>query len=175
MVAVIGTHSPAPRQPSVTLLRMKPLRLRRLTLGEQALAREVFGDGIAPARVRILSVPVWNRAFVAGPSLIVWPAATVRADFSDPETPLRVQGVFVHELTHVWQAQNGVGLLLSKIKAGDGDAAYAYDLTEGPDFPALNIEQQAMVVEHAFMASRGGRSPHPADLYARASPHWRRT
>ena len=152
---------------------MKPLTLRRLTEGEHALACEVFGAGIAPERVRILALPVWNRAFVAGPGLIVWPAATVRVDFADPDVPLRVQAVFVHELTHVWQAQNGIGLLRAKLRAGDGEAAYAYDLRHGPGFTALNIEQQAMVVEHAFTLSRGGKAPHPAELYAEASVHWR--
>ena len=173
MVALTGTHSPAPRQPSVPASRRKSPVLRRLTDGESALAREVFGAGIAPERVRILALPLWNRAFVAGPGLIVWPAATVRADFADPATPLRVQAVFVHELTHVWQAQNGVRLLLAKIKAGDRDESYAYDLSGELEFPAMNIEQQAMVVEHAFLVSRGGKAPQGADLYAAASAHWR--
>lgn len=174
-MAHTGTRSPihVNSQQPVPPVRMKPLRLRRLTEGEGELALEVFGAAIAPARVRILALPVWNRAFVAGPGLIVWPAATVRADFADPATPLRVQAVFVHELTHVWQAQNGINLLLGKLRAGDGAAAYAYDLVNGPAFGALNIEQQAMVVEDAFRLSRGGKAPHDAELYAAASVHWR--
>eukprot|EP01036_Dinobryon_divergens_P011952 gene11952-16089_t len=88
-------------------MRPTPNHPREGVNREQALAHEVFGAGITPGRVRILSLPVWKRAFVAGPGLIVWPAAWVRADFSDPATPLHVQAVFVHELTHVWQAQNG--------------------------------------------------------------------
>ncbi len=151
----------------------KPFRLRRLTAGEQALAHEVFGSGIAPGRVQILSMPVWNRAFVAGPGLIVWPATRVRADFSDPDTPLHIQAVFVHELTHVWQAQNGISLLLAKIKAGDSDAAYRYDLLDSKGFAAMNIEQQAMVVEHAFTLSRGGQAPLTAEDYALAQSAWR--
>ena len=152
--------------------RMKPFAVRRLTPGERALAAEVFGGGLDAARVRILALPVWNRAFVAGPGLIVWPAASAPRDFAD--APLRRQAVFVHELTHVWQAQNGVLLLLAKLKAGDSARAYAYDLERGPEFARLNIEQQAMVVEHAFLASRGGPTPHPAKLYAEAAAHWRR-
>lgn len=155
--------------------RMKPLSLRRLTAGERALAAEMFGEGLDAGGVRILALPVWNRAFVAGPGLIVWPARTVRADFAASETPLSVQAVFMHELTHVWQAQNGVQLLLAKLKAGDSHASYAYDLSAGPEFAALNIEQQAMVVEHAFLASRGARAPHPPELYAQALSQWRRT
>ena len=153
--------------------RMKPLSVRRLTAGERGLAGEMFGPGLDADRVWILALPVWNRAFVAGPALIVWPAATLPADFAAPDVPLWLQAVFVHELTHVWQAQNGVALLLAKIKAGDSAASYAYDLTDGRDFGAMNIEQQAMVVEHAFLASRGGETPHPPALYAEASPSWR--
>jgi hypothetical protein len=145
--------------------------MRRLTAGERALAAEMFGGGLDPGRVRILALPVWNRAFVAGPTLIVWPARTAPLDFATER--LAVQAVFVHELTHVWQAQNGVALLRAKLKAGDSDASYAYDLAVSPDFAALNIEQQAMVVEHAFLASRGERTPHPAELYAKASQAWR--
>ena len=153
----------------------KPPRrwIRPLTPGEQALAAEMFGAGLDAARVRLLAIPLWRRVFVAGPQWMVWPAATIRPDFSAPEVPIRVQGVFVHELTHVWQAQNGVSLLLAKLKAGDGPSAYRYDL-DGPPFEALNIEQQAMVVEHAFLASRGFPAPHPAVRYAELSAAWRR-
>jgi hypothetical protein len=152
--------------------RMRPLSWRRLTAGECALAEEMFGSGLDAGRVRIFAIPVWNRAFVAGPGLIVWPAADARVDFS--AAPLPVQAVFVHELTHVWQAQNGVSLLLSKIKAGDSRASYAYDLAGDADFARLNIEQQAMVVQHSFLSARGAPAPQPAELYARARAGWRR-
>jgi hypothetical protein len=152
---------------------MKPFALRRLTAGERALAAEMFGAALDAARVRLLALPVWNRAFVAGPALIVWPAAGARLDFAAPEVPLRTQAVFVHELAHVWQAQHGVSLILAKLRAGDRASSYAYDLSGGPAFADLNIEQQAMVVEHAFLASRGGQTPHPPELYANARSNWR--
>jgi hypothetical protein len=151
---------------------MKPFARRRLTAAERGLAEEVFGWGLDAGRVRVLALPVWPRAFVAGPGLIVWPAAEAPEDFG--AAPLAVQAVFVHELTHVWQAQNGVGLLAAKLRCGDTAAAYAYDLSGGPDFATLNIEQQAMVVQHAFLASRGARTPHPAQVYAVYAPGWRR-
>jgi hypothetical protein len=160
---------------TMTAGRMKPFAVRRLTPGERALAAEMFGAGLDAARVRILALPVWSRAFVAGPGLAVWPAATAHADFAAIDVPLRIQAVFVHELTHVWQAQHGVSLIWAKIKAGDSNASYAYDLNGERTFAAMNIEQQAMVVEHAFLASRGGQTPHPAALYADASAHWRQS
>jgi hypothetical protein len=131
----------------------------------------MFGAGLDATRVRILAIPVWKRAFVAGPRLIVWPRRSLPTDFA--EAPLGLQATFVHELAHVWQAQNGVRLLVAKLKAGDSPAAYAYDLTADLDFVSLNIEQQATVVEHAFLASRGAPVPRsPAD-YAALSAAWR--
>lgn len=136
----------------------------------------MFGDGLDTARVRLFAQPLsWPvRAFVAGPSLVVWPWRWALADFAGEAVALRAQAVFVHEMVHVWQAQNGVNLLLGKLRAGDGAAAYAYDLAGGPDFKDLNIEQQAMVVEHAFLVSRGGVAPHAPEAYAALSCNWRR-
>lgn len=146
--------------------------LRPLTQGERALAAEVFGASLDTGRVRLLAIPYWSRAFVASGRLVVWPARSMRSDFAAPETPLSVKAVFVHELTHVWQAQRGVNLLLGKLKAGDGPRSYAYDLSAGPSFAELNIEQQAMVVQHAFLLRHGGTAPFPAEAYSAVLPQW---
>lgn len=151
---------------------MRRLGLRRLTPGERVLAAEMFGDGLDAARICILAVPLWPRAFVAGPALMVWPARAAPLDFGD--APLGLQATFVHELTHIWQAQTGANLLLSKIKAGDGAAAYAYELNAETEFARLNIEQQAMVVEHAFLAARGESTPCAPELYANIGCAWGR-
>ena len=82
----------------------------------------------------------------------------------------RPQAVFIHELVHVWQAQNGVNLLTGKLKAGDGPGAYAYPLDERCEWIGLNIEQQAMVVEHRFLLSRGARVPGESAFYDRVCP-----
>ncbi|HYD46127.1 MAG TPA: hypothetical protein VEA79_12750, partial [Phenylobacterium sp.] len=116
----------------------------------------------------------WRRAFVASGRLIVWPWAAAAADFTAETTPLRLQATFVHELVHVWQAQQGVNLLFAKLACGDGPAAYAYEITDGCRFSDLNIEQQAMAVEHAFLARRGARTPYPETAYAAFLPDWLR-
>lgn len=156
----------------MTAALMPPSTFRRLTRGEQDLAREVFGAGLDTGRVRIFAIPLWNRAFVPGGRLIVWPAAGALADFSDAAAPLEAQATFVHELTHVWQAQRGVNLLFAKLRAGDSHAAYCYDL-DACAFTDLNIEQQARVVEHAFLARRGRRTQHVVARYEAESVHWR--
>lgn len=150
---------------------MRAMAWRPLSAGERGLAHEMFGPGLDAARVRLLALPVWPRAFVAGPRLILWPARHALADFAG--APLPVQASFVHELTHVWQAQRGVMLALAKLRAGDAAQAYAYDLADGRAFAELNIEQQASVVEHAFLASRGAATPFARHLYAQAASAWR--
>ena len=150
--------------------RMKPLRLRRLTPGEAALAAEVFEGALDPARVRIFALPLWNRPFVPNGALVVWPASSAYADFS--AAPLWLRSVLVHELVHVWQAQSGVFLPLAKLRAGDGRKAYAYDPNDGRTFDALNIEQQAMIVQHAYMARHGGAAPYEPAVYSRILEAW---
>ncbi|CAN5408207.1 hypothetical protein BH10PSE3_BH10PSE3_42940 [soil metagenome] len=139
--------------------------VRRLSQGERALADAVFGATLDSRRVRVLVIPWWNRPFVAGGGLIVWPDRRRRADFADSAVPVAEQAVFIHELVHVWQAQHGLNLLLAKLRAGDTPAAYAYDLSGQPTFTALNLEQQAMVVEDAFKRAHGLRTPHAAAAY----------
>jgi hypothetical protein len=151
-------------------LRMKPLRWRRFTARERAMAAAVFGPALDTGRVRIFAIPVWNRPFVPGGRLVVWPAASAYADFT--QAPLWLRSVLIHELVHVWQAQSGVFLPLAKLRAGDGEKAYAYDPGDGRPFSALNIEQQAMVVQHAYMTRHGGAAPHDWSVYSRILEAW---
>ena len=134
------------------------------------MCADVFGDGLDVGKVRLFSLPLWPRPFVPNGRLIIWPSTSAMADFSD--APLWLRSVLIHELTHVWQAQKGVFLPLAKLKAGDGQAAYAYDLADGRNFSQLNIEQQAMVVQHAYLAAGGGAAPYDTQAYARILEAW---
>ncbi len=145
--------------------------LRALTDGEAALAREAFGDAVRLDTVRLIGWP-FARAFVAGRwfgrDWIVWPARALVEDFAS--AALGVQGVLVHELTHVWQAQQGVNLLFAKLKAGDSIASYTYDTDDTCRWEGLNIEQQAMLVEHRFHARRGLTAPASLGFYDAVCP-----
>ena len=143
---------------------MPPWTLRRLTSSEVDLAATVFEHHLDASRVRILAIPVWRRAFAVGGSLIVWPARCAPGDFG--EACLSVQSELIHELTHAWQAQIGVNLILAKLRAGDGPGAYDYALAGDSDFGSFNIEQQAMILQHAFLAARSQPAPFPAERYA---------
>lgn len=147
--------------------------IRALTDAERSLATGVFGDSLALDAIRFLPVP-WplDRAFVPGRwfgrDWIVWPKQTLPSDLN--EAPLRLQALLIHELTHVWQAQQGVNLLTGKIRAGDRPASYQYPVGTDCDWGRLNIEQQAMVVEHRFRLSRGETTPADAVFYDRVCP-----
>lgn len=147
--------------------------IRRLTPGERRLAREALGDAVELETVRFLPTPwPFDRAFVPGRwferDWIAWPARQLPTDFS--VAPLRLQAVLVHELVHIWQAQTGVNLLTGKLRAGDSPESYQYAVGDDCIWTGLNIEQQAMVVEHRFRLSRGERTPADRVFYERVCP-----
>lgn len=129
---------------------------RRPTPGERALASSVFGPCPALNRLWLIQLggPV-RAAFVVNAHMMVfhggWPAS---CDFSQADIP--AQGLFVHELTHVMQAQAGVLLPIAKLGAL-GARAYRYRIEPGRSFAAYGLEQQAEIVRHAFLLARGVR------------------
>ncbi len=146
--------------------------MRGLTGSERRLAKTEFGGALDLDRIRLVGAPwPFDRAFVPGRwfgrDWILWPGRSLPEDFA--VAPVALQAVLIHELVHVWQAQAGVNLLAGKIRAGDGPAAYGY-----PKAPCgwdqLNIEQQAVTVEHRFRAGRGQRVPDEAAFYGDLCP-----
>lgn len=131
---------------------MKPGQRRALTPGEIALGRSVFGDEIVWRKVCIFQAPALGfGAMVPLGGTIVFSKWRAAYDFS--AAPFWDQGWFVHELTHVWQAQRGVVLAAAKLNAL-GKAAYAYT-PNAPKLSAYNIERQAEIVRHLFLARAG--------------------
>ena len=141
---------------------MTPGLARQLTGTETALAREVFGEAIDYGRVRIAQGGFGRFAVTTGSRINV-PASMSSADFAR-ERPL-IQAFFIHEMTHVWQFQTRPAWTLASWARvalsggyGAGSPGYRYALPVAP-WAALNLEQQASVVEHAFLLQRGHRSP----------------
>lgn len=149
--------------------------MRPLSAGEIALARSVFGDAIDYQRVRIAISPTRRAALTLG-SRIFFPK-TAPCDFADAS--LNARAWFIHEMTHVLQFQDGRARTLwnwLKTAAGGGyvgQRGYRYRLPLG-DWRAYNLEQQATMVEHAYVLREGGvcAAPDGADLdhYAKCVP-----
>jgi len=139
--------------------RMKPGQRRPLSDGEVALARTVFADEIDWLRVRVMQAP--SLAFGAMVPLgrtIVFSRWRAARDFAT--APLDEQGWFVHELMHVWQARHGVPLALAKLGAL-GKLAYAYTPKPGAKLKHYNIERQAEIARHLFLARAGSQAQLP--------------
>lgn len=66
---------------------------------------------------------------------------------------LERQGLFIHEMTHVWQAQRLGRFYLPLFR----HPFCRYDYRLMPDWPLTRygIEQQAEIVRHAFLLRRG--------------------
>lgn len=130
---------------------------RPLTAGEIALARGVFGDAIDYALVRIVRRK-WAffqpRGTVMAPmgAIHFHPASTrYREDFATGS--LDDQGLFIHEMVHVWQYQQGIFLPLKRHPF----CRYDYAIRPGQPLKRYGIEQQAEIVRHAFLLRRGGK------------------
>jgi len=134
------------------------MRERRLTVGEMELVRSVFGDAIDVARVRLAEGKWWpfqpaGTAMAPMGKIYFHPAGGGWSeDFA--REPLSRQGFFIHEMTHVWQAQAGGRLYLPLMR--HPFCRYQYRLKPGKPFTSYGIEQQAEIVTHRFLADRGG-------------------
>jgi hypothetical protein len=74
-----------------------------------------------------------------------------RDDFSAAD--LESQAFFLHEMTHVWQAQKRGRLYLPVHR--HPFCRYDYSLVPGRPFERYGIEQQAEIVRHAFLLRHG--------------------
>lgn len=130
---------------------------RPLTAGEVALARGMFGAAIdySPVRLRRRK---W--AFFQPRNVVMAPRGHLhfhpqgdlwRDDFA--AAALSDQGLFIHEMTHVWQHQQGIVLPLRRHPF----CRYGYSFVPGRPLVRYGIEQQAEIVRHAFLLRHGAR------------------
>ena len=134
---------------------------RVLTPGERRLAEDVFGDAVRLDEVRLHRGGFGAFAVTLGSHLFLPPHLT--SDDYALADPL-AQALLVHELTHIWQFQTRpLATLASWARVmmsggyGPGLPGYRYALPLAA-FEDLNLEQQASVVEHAFLLRAGHRS-----------------
>lgn len=137
------------------------MRSRSLTPGEVELVRSVFGDAIDCSAVRLIEGKWWPfhpRRSAMAPTGDIWfhPDGGGWSDDFVKE-PLHAQGYFIHEMTHVWQAQKGGRFFLPLMR--HPFCRYRYTLVPGRRFGRYGLEQQAEIVRHRFLADRGALVP----------------
>jgi hypothetical protein len=134
---------------------------RSLTPGEIDIARSIFGDAIDYAKVQLVKGKWWplqprNAAMAPNGNIYFHPhAGGWSEDFS--KEALGRQGFFIHEMTHVWQAQHGGTLFLPLMR--HPFCRYSYKLKAGKPFDRYGLEQQAEIVRHRFLADRNASVP----------------
>ena len=130
---------------------------RPLTAGEIELARSIFGDAIDFDRVKLVRRRWWP---FQPPGIVMAPTGNIHFH---PDSPLwsedfskermSLQGLFIHEMTHVWQVQTRGKFYLVLMR--HPFCRYSYDLVEGQPFDRYGLEQQAELIRHRFLADRG--------------------
>ena len=145
---------------------------RALTDSEIALAASVFGGAIDYARVRINNRKWWlfqPRRVTMAPDGEIWfhPEGGLYCD-DFTTRGLGDQGLFVHEMTHVWQHQRGIWLPLARHPF----CRYDYSLKPGWPLHRYGLEQQAEIVRHAFLLRQGHKVPGapPREAYESLLP-----
>ena len=132
------------------------MRRRFLTRGEIEVAQSIFGDAINYSKVELIEGKWWPfhpKGAAMAPAGNIWfhPAGGGWSEDFSKET-LGAQAYFIHELTHVWQAQKGGSFYLPLMR--HPFCRYAYRLKSGKPFAHYGIEQQAEIVRHRFLADR---------------------
>lgn len=149
--------------------------IRPLTPAEVALTASVFGEALDPAPVTIRRRKwFWlqPRHLTMAPDGHIWchpQGHAWRPCFA--QDSLIGQAFFLHEMTHVWQHQRGINLLLRRWPL----ARYRYTLKPGKPLHAYGIEQQACIVADAFLARAGLARPGTLADYRAVMPFapWR--
>ncbi|WP_037503891.1 hypothetical protein [Sphingomonas jaspsi] len=130
---------------------------RPLTDGEVELVRSMFGDSVDSGRVRLVRRKWWPfqpKGIVMAPTgnIHFHPDSPLWSDDFSRER-MALQGLFIHEMTHVWQAQAKGRFYLVLMR--HPFCRYAYALRDGQTFDRYGLEQQAEIVRHRFLADRG--------------------
>jgi hypothetical protein len=145
---------------------------RPLSPGEVALAETMFGTAINYGRVHIHRRKWWPlqpKNWIMAPDGNLWvhPDGPLAAlDFAAAGLGLR--GLFIHEMTHVWQHQRRLCLLLRRHPF----CRYRYRLEPGKPLDRYGVEQQAEIVRDAYLTRHGATRPGaaPAAAYAAVLP-----
>jgi hypothetical protein len=133
------------------------LNSRALTPGEQDLAASVFGSAIDYRHVRIYRskwFPFQPKQVAMAPRghIHIHPGGNLWSDdYANEHSHL--QGLFIHEMTHVWQAQTRGSWYLVLMR--HPFCRYHYALRPGWPLDRYGLEQQAEIVRHAFLLRRG--------------------
>jgi hypothetical protein len=130
---------------------------RPLTQGEIELSRSMFGDAIDYGAVKLVRGKWWP---FQPKGIVMAPTGNIHFHPNSPlwsedfcKERLSLQGLFIHEMTHVWQAQTRGRFYLVMMR--HPFCRYGYRMIEGRRFDRYGLEQQAEMVRDCFLAGCG--------------------
>lgn len=142
------------------MLRLFKKRYRQLTNNEIGMLKLIFSDSIEYDKVKIFKdkyLPFQNKNIAMSPNgNIYFDEKHHQDDFSISSNSNKMW--FIHEMTHVWQYQNGLNIINNAFgvlfRGGyKNKSAYCYDYEcKSDEFCSLNFEQQATIIEDYFAA-----------------------
>ncbi|MCW3798811.1 vgr related protein [Sphingomonas sp. BN140010] len=145
---------------------------RFLTGGEVELARTMFGEAVDYSAVHLVRGKWWP---FQPKGIVMAPTGNIHFHPQDPNWSddfsrerSGLQGLFVHEMTHVWQTQTRGRWYLPLMR--HPFCRYAYRIKDGQRFDRYGLEQQAEIVRHRFLAARGALVPDQVRLAALELP-----
>ena len=143
---------------------------RSLTTDEIELAKSVFGDSIDYDLVRIYKDKYFmfqpkNVAMAPDGNIYFHPDGGLYVS-NFGQASLEMQGLFIHEMTHIWQHQSGVNVALR----GVFNRNYSYSLSAGQSFSSYGIEQQGNIVRDYFFLQRDSAGGPTIERYNRILP-----
>ncbi|MDQ4086834.1 MAG: vgr related protein [Pseudomonadota bacterium] len=140
---------------------MKGPHARPLTDGERKIAASVYGDAIDLTGVTIRHskwFPFQPRNTLMAPCghVHVHPKSDIWSEDYSKER-LGLQALLLHELCHVWQAQQRGKYYLPLMR--HPFCRYDYAVRVGQKFERYGLEQQAEIVRHVFLLRNGHGFP----------------
>ena len=130
---------------------LKPNGCRPLTSAEQVLARSIFGDALKLESIRLCEHPLVLKGYAVSPNgSVYFHPGELPVDFGYES--LSRQAWLIHELTHVWQVQQGSRVFVRALF----DRRYDYELKTAKPFSLFGVEQQARMVEDFFLRRKRG-------------------
>ena len=135
-----------------TFFKCYPQQVRKLNTAEIDLARTVFGSHINLDSVQLKTAWWVLRNYAVSPNgNIYFHRDNWITDFT--QASISKQGWLIHELTHVWQLQQG----LKVVRGALMNRRYQYELVIGKPFFDYGIEQQARMVQDYFIRQQRGQ------------------
>lgn len=119
-----------------------------MTLGEIAMARRIFGDSIAYNRIWIhcdsyLPFGLQKQNYAMTPNGELWYRKPMyKEDFSSNAVYIEDKYVFIHQLWHVWQHENGQWVRLRGAFSWAAEYTYKLDKNKLTDYTLLNLNNK---------------------------------